>query len=105
MTDVIDVKVVCQSCAMPLENSSQHGSNSDGSMSLEYCSFCFRDGKFLDPNISMEEMKDKCIDIMVKGRILAKDKAIKLMGNTIPNLKRWKKINDCLMLRKTSKKN
>ncbi len=48
----------CQSCGMPL--SKDNGKRE----SEEYCSKCFQNGKFTDPNITLEEMK-----IKVKGKM------------------------------------
>jgi len=31
------------------------GTNTDGSKSKEYCHFCYKDGKFLDEGITMEQ--------------------------------------------------
>jgi hypothetical protein len=37
----------CQSCGMPLDKDPQHGgTNSDGSLSSIYCSYCYQDGEF-----------------------------------------------------------
>lgn len=50
----------CQSCGMPLKRDEQGGgSNADGSKSTVYCSHCYVDGRFVDPTISMEQMREK----------------------------------------------
>lgn len=36
---------VCQSCGMIMEEN-EHGTNLDGSISVDYCKYCFNDGKF-----------------------------------------------------------
>ena len=49
---------ICQSCGMPLDNDpDKGGTNSDGSKSDKYCSYCFRNGIFTQ-NISLDEMTD-----------------------------------------------
>lgn len=46
---------VCQSCGLPM--SVGGGTEMDGvSRSIEYCSQCYRDGRFTDPAITVEEM-------------------------------------------------
>lgn len=50
---------VCQSCGMIMEENEQ-GTNSDGSISVDYCKYCFNDGKF-GKDESMEEMIESCI--------------------------------------------
>jgi putative zinc ribbon protein len=43
----------CQSCGMPLgKDPLGGGTNSDGSGSAEYCSHCYREGRFTEPNLS-----------------------------------------------------
>jgi hypothetical protein len=37
---------ICQSCGMPVSEDKQKGTNEDGSLSNEYCSYCFIKGKF-----------------------------------------------------------
>ena len=52
----------CQSCAMPLKKDPQQGgTNADGSKSAEYCSLCFENGQFTQPDFSVKDMQDFCI--------------------------------------------
>ena len=47
----------CQSCGMPLSKDPLGGgTNADGSPSTEYCSHCYREGAFTQPNITAAEM-------------------------------------------------
>ena len=49
---------ICQSCGMPLDKDpSKGGTNSDGTLSDKYCSYCFSNGNFTQ-NISLDEMTD-----------------------------------------------
>ena len=55
---------ICQSCGMPLnKDPKKGGTNADNSISDKYCSFCYKDGKFLDEGISLKEKIDKNIKI------------------------------------------
>ena len=78
----------CQSCGMPLtKDPQQGGTEQDGSKSLIYCSYCYEEGKFTQPNITMIEMKDLVIGEMKKmgmPGIVAK-----LLARGIPKLERW----------------
>jgi len=67
--------MICQSCGMPIESG-------------EYCKFCFKDGKFTDEGITMEEKIEKNIKIAVSLG-MDKEKAKALAQDTIPKLKRW----------------
>lgn len=49
----------CQSCGMPLKKDPKGGAtNVDGSISKMYCSYCFEDGKFLQPDWTASQMQE-----------------------------------------------
>lgn len=51
----------CQSCGMPMKNDPKHGgSNADGSQSELYCSYCYQDGAFTQPDLTVTEMQVFC---------------------------------------------
>lgn len=84
----------CQSCGMTLAKDSDKGTESDGSKSEEYCSFCYRQGKFVQA-ISMEEMAEHNLQDLDEwnksvGLHLTKEEAKKLLMEFLPTLKRWK---------------
>ena len=78
----------CQSCGMPMKKDTQGGgSNSDGSKSTEYCSFCYQDGQFTQPDFTAEEMQRFCIEKMTECKI---PKFVAwLFTRGIPRLGRW----------------
>lgn len=64
------------------------GTNADGSKSLLYCSHCWQEGKFTQPDISVDEMK-----VIVKQKIQSFGFPGFLAGiftRNIPKLERWK---------------
>jgi hypothetical protein len=79
---------ICQSCSMPLRSEVDYGTNADGSKNKEYCHFCFKDGKFTDEGITMEQKIEQMVDI-AKEMSIPEDKARALARNTLPKLKRW----------------
>jgi hypothetical protein len=79
----------CQSCAMPMEKPGDFGTNTDGSKNKEYCRYCYRDGKFTEPGMTMEQMIEKCAGMMRQMRV--PDAQIEQTKAFIPMLKRWKK--------------
>ena len=79
----------CQSCGMPM-NSGQFGTNANGSFNNEYCHFCFKDGKFRDEGISMQEKINKSIKIST-GIGMPEARARENAKKIFPTLKRWKK--------------
>jgi hypothetical protein len=73
---------------MPLKKDPQGGgSNSDGTKNTEYCSFCYQDGMFTQPDFTAEEMQAFCIEKMTEcnvPKLLAW-----LFTRGIPKLDRW----------------
>ena len=80
----------CQSCGMPLKKSPNGGgTNADGTTNKTYCAFCYENGTFKQPNISVIEMQ-----ILVKDKMKAMEFPGFLTGlftKGIPKLKRWTK--------------
>jgi hypothetical protein len=81
---------MCQSCGMPLKKDPiGGGTNADGSKSTEYCSYCFKDGNFVDNETDVKVYQKRVMDIMTSKGFW---KPVSwLMTRGIPNLKRWKK--------------
>jgi hypothetical protein len=79
----------CQSCGMPMSKPEDFGINTDGSASKEYCNFCFQNGKFTDPNITMQQMIEKVAGFMVLLEKMPGNEAERLAKTFIPKLKRW----------------
>jgi len=79
----------CQSCGMPLKTQEDFGTNADGSKNKEYCHFCFQNGEFTDPNITMEQMIDKVAGIMAQMQKMPENQAREIAKNFLPKLKRW----------------
>ncbi len=86
----MEEKIRCQSCGMPLsETFGNLGTNSDSSNNWEYCSFCFQNGEFVNPNQTLEEMIASSIENMTSDLGMPLEQASQLANSFIPNLKRW----------------
>lgn len=79
----------CQSCGMPLESPEDLGTIANGFKINDYCLYCFQDGVFTEPEISMMAMIDRCVNIMSERGIMPEAAARALMMEVIPKLKRW----------------
>lgn len=79
----------CQSCAMPLGNPEDFGTEANGIRSNDYCVYCYKDGAFITPGMTMEGMRDFCIDKMVELNLMPREQASSLMHEVMPKLKRW----------------
>jgi hypothetical protein len=78
----------CQSCSMPLDNPDLLGTEKDGSKSLEYCRYCYQNGAFTKPDMTLKEMTSRVITQM--ERIKIDSRAIDMAVSSLPTLKRWK---------------
>ena len=81
------INQICQSCGMPMEKTEMFGSNDDGSQSVEYCVYCFKDGKFTDEGITMEQKIAKNIEI-AKKMGMTEDKAKEMANQGEERLKK-----------------
>lgn len=82
----------CQSCAMPL--SEEHlGTNTNGSKNHDYCEYCYKEGAFTTPNMTMAEMIGFCAPMMAEHNPgMTEADAVAQMEKFFPTLKRWQKI-------------
>lgn len=80
---------VCQSCGMPLTAPAQFGTEADGSTTREYCIYCYKEGTFEQPGISLEGMTEMCTAIL-KEEGMDEESARSMLRNQLPFLKRWR---------------
>jgi len=78
----------CQSCTMPLDSQENRGTEKDGSKSDTYCKYCYKEGVFTDPGMTLERMKEIAKTEMKKQSL--PDNIIQMSINMLPQLKRWK---------------
>jgi hypothetical protein len=72
---------------MPL-NAAVLGTESDGSPNYEYCKFCYQNGEFTHPGITLEEMRERMGKLMDKTSI--PPDVLEAAMSRLPHLKRWK---------------
>ncbi len=79
----------CQSCGMPMSKDPKGGGTEvDGSKSDQFCSLCYQEGAFFNPDFSAREMQEFCVQQMKKqgmNGLLAW-----LLTRGIPKLARWR---------------
>jgi hypothetical protein len=79
----------CQSCGMPRDKDPQQGgTEANGTKSVDYCSHCYQNGRFTEPNITSSEMITKIRILMERDMHLPKPVSWWFTRN-IPRLKRW----------------
>lgn len=78
----------CQSCGMPFNKDPEGGgSNVDGTKSTLYCSYCFQQGAFTQPDFTAAQMQAFVKQILKDKGLPGFIAGLFTMG--IPKLKRW----------------
>lgn len=77
----------CQSCGMPLKKGA--GTEVDGSASTMYCHFCYQNGQFTQPDVTLAEMKVITDTALKEAGWIAPLRWMAKMQ--LPTLQRWKK--------------
>ena len=80
-------KNFCQSCSMPLDSPELLGTEKDGSKSQEYCKYCYQKGAFINPGMTLDEMRVLVKSQMEKMKI--DTSIINMAVTSLPKLKRW----------------
>ncbi len=86
----MEKRQLCQSCSMPIEDAVLQGTEKDGSKSSEYCKYCYQGGEFVNPNMTLDEMRTVVIEKMEENQI--PEDIIEAAVSSLPHLKRWKKV-------------
>lgn len=87
----INERLICQSCGMPMKVEKDFGTEFSMARSRDYCKFCYKDGKFINPRLTLQEQIDKLIKMGVEHLGLSEEIARKMAETKLPQLKRWKK--------------
>jgi transcriptional regulator with XRE-family HTH domain len=81
---------ICQCCTYPLNKIEELGTNSDGTLNTDYCIYCYKEGKWVDPNLTVQGVIDYTIPYMTSPSKTEKQ-ARDYLSILVPTLKRWKK--------------
>jgi hypothetical protein len=81
------MKNTCQSCGQPLKDNNK-GTEKDGLLSAEYCKLCYDKGAFKEPNMTIEQMKERYIEAM-QNMHFPRFIAGFFANKQLPKLKRW----------------
>ena len=95
----------CQSCGMPLTDTNK-GTNSDGSLNNEYCSYCYQKGQFTQ-DFTLNQMIEFCTQFTDQinketGWNLTPEQAKENMRQFFPTLKRWKEKDERTLTEKAT---
>lgn len=81
-------KARCQSCGMPLMDGG-YGTEADGSPSKEYCKFCYQNGAFTQPDMTLEKMIEASVGYMTTTMKIPEAEARPATTKVLSTLKRW----------------
>ena len=90
----MEPQMFCQSCTFPINNNEDRGTEKDGSKSELYCKYCYKDGAFTDPHMTLEQMKEIAKTEMGKQHL--PDNIIQQSMEMLPTLKRWQNTPEML---------
>ena len=76
---------------MPISGVKDYGVNINRTRNKEYCRFCFLDGKFTEPNITLDQMINKVAVVMAERMGLTEERARLMAEGLVPKLRRWEK--------------
>ncbi|MDP3964750.1 MAG: zinc ribbon domain-containing protein [bacterium] len=85
----IEEAAICQSCSMPMPDESDHGTTVDGQTHHDYCTYCFQNGQFTEPELTKSEMVDRVAEFMGKQEGASTTLYRPAIENRISSLRRW----------------
>lgn len=77
----------CQSCGVPLDREDIFGTERDGSRSTKYCKYCYAEGAFIEPGMTLEQMKIRARTQLEQRQM--PESVIQQVILTLPMLGRW----------------
>jgi hypothetical protein len=80
---------ICQSCATLIRRPEDFGTDVGGRRIGAYCLRCFRDGRFVEPNLTQKEMTRRVAEEMRLGG-LSEYSATREIADAISKLGRWR---------------
>lgn len=84
---------ICQSCGMGIEEDEQKGTNTEATLSEEYCIFCFKDSAFTN-DLTIDQYVEIGLDYSPEYQAAGTEEEktrIKVQARTyLATLKRWK---------------
>lgn len=80
---------VCQSCGTDLSDRKLWGTGRNKSALSEYCVFCYKDGSFIEPALTMEEMGWRIHRVLVQQGGMTARESTAIIDGILPKLRRW----------------
>ena len=79
---------LCQSCALPMAEQGDFGTEADHSLNDDYCTHCYEDGALTDPDLTIDQMSVIVADF-IEADEMTEAKAKAIARTLLSDLKRW----------------
>jgi hypothetical protein len=73
---------------MPINEENLFATEKDGSRNEDYCVYCYKEGSFTSPDVTMQQMIDICVPHMVEAG-MKENESRSMLNSVLPKLKRW----------------
>ena len=80
----------CESCGMPLMTDEDAGTEADGTKSCRYCTHCYQNGVFTEPDLTRDGMIQKYAPMISAELDISLQKAEEMVTIFTSSLPRWK---------------
>lgn len=80
----------CQSCSVPMGKPEDFGTDENGSRVNNYCNYCFQNGEFTHPDITLGQMTEIVVKNMTETMNIPEDQARQITQSFLPKLVRWR---------------
>lgn len=79
----------CGSCGLPLLRDEDAGTEADRTRSTAYCTYCYQNGRFTEPDLTREQAIGKYAPMMAKNLDIPLEKAQEMVRQYLSTLPRW----------------
>lgn len=80
----------CESCGMPLQDAGDPGTETDGRPSVRYCVHCYRDGAFVEPDLTLEAYIERAAPLLAAELGIPIERAREMAAAFTAGLPRWR---------------
>jgi len=67
------------------------GTNLNNGFNREYCYYCYKDGKFTEPELTLRQQIERVANLSMDQLGMTEKQAIRMALEIVPQLKRWHK--------------
>ena len=76
---------------MPLARDEDAGTEADGTRSVNYCAYCYRNGAYTEPDLTREQAVERYAPMMAANLGMPVERAKEMVQQYLLTLPRWRK--------------